>query len=258
MKKFTKLTLSLLLTVVLAWITSLNAMAADSTITFNGQAPGFTFAPGSEYIHTDLFDNFKNVMPGDKLTETITVTNKAGDCDYVKIYMRAEAHDEAGNPLTYDEAFEATDGKDQTGDVGERDETTVTMADFLAQLSMKVYEGERLIYDASPDEMGGLASNIHLCILQLNQTTTLTVELEVPMELGNAYANRVGEVDWVFTVESFDEPEPTLENIPEVVSPSTGDNSNISLYIGIAAACAVCGVILFVVQKKSKKQNEEQ
>ena len=162
MKKFKKLPLTLLLTLTLLFNSALTAMAADSTITFKGKNEGFTFAPDSEYTQTDLFDNFKDVMPGDKVTETITVTNKADDCDYIKLYMKAVAHDENGNPLIYNEAFEAADGKDQAGVDGQRDETSVTMVDFLAQLSMKVYQGEKMIYAASPDELDGLAENVLL------------------------------------------------------------------------------------------------
>lgn len=258
MKKISKLSLSLVLALILVMNSAVAIMAADSTITFNGHKEGFAFEPGSEYMHTDLFGNFKDVMPGDKLTETITIANNATDHDYIKLFMRAAVHDEEGNPLTYSEAYEAEDGKDQAGVEGERDETVVTMADFLAQLSMKVYENGSLIYEASPDELDGMANNVYLGTFHKSWITTLTVELEVPMELGNEYANRVGEVDWIFFAESYDDPEPTPTPIPGVVAPDTGDNSNIGLYIGIAAVCIVCGVILFVVRKKTSKQREEQ
>ena len=102
------------------------ALAASPSITFNGFTSGFDFQPGSEYTETDLFGNFKNVMPGDTVTETITFTNSAADCDFVNLYMRAEAHDETENPLTYSEAFENADGKDQANISGQRDETVAT------------------------------------------------------------------------------------------------------------------------------------
>ena len=259
MKRFTKLTATLLLALTLLINSALTTMAADSTITFNGRNEGFAFKPGSEYTQTDLFDNFKDVMPGDKVTETITVTNKATDCDYIKLYIKAVAHDENGNPLTYDEAFEATDGKDQAGIAGQRDETVVTMADFLAQLSMKVYQGEKLIYEASPEELDGLAENVLLGTLREGETAALTVELEVPIELGNEYASRVGEVDWVFSVEALDDPEEETDDEPEKPKPDstpadggakTGDNSPIGLYIVLLL---VCGVLLLVIRKRAKK-----
>ena len=260
MKNFTKLFSTLTFTLIL--FAAIPAFAADSNVTYAGEADKFIFEPGTGYSPTDLFDNFKNVMPGDKVTESITITNKASDCDYVKVYLRAIAHDEESNPLTYDEAFEAADGKDQTGVAGQRDETVVTMADFLAQLSMKVYQGEEVLFEASPDELGGLSENVFLGELRQGETTTLTVELAVPIELGNEYASRVGEVDWVFTVETFDDPEEEPEE-PEDSQPdkpssgtvtTTGDNSQIGLYIVLVL---ICGVLLLVIRKHAKKQNGE-
>lgn len=34
----------------------------------------------------------------------------------------------------------------------------------------------------------------------------MDVQLTVPIEMGNEYADRIGEVDWVFVVEGFDDP----------------------------------------------------
>lgn len=259
MKQLTKLLCSLILCIVLILFAAIPAFAADSNVTYAGEADKFIFSPGTGYSPTDLFDNFKNVMPGDKVTESITITNKASDCDYVKVYLRAIAHDEEGNPLTYDEAFEAADGKDQAGEAGQRDETVVTMADFLAQLSMKVYQGEEVLLEASPDELGGLSENVFLGELRQGETSTLTVELAVPIELGNEYASRVGEVDWVFTVETFDDPEEEPEDSqPDKPSSgtvtTTGDNSQIGLYIVLVL---ICGVLLLVIRKHAKKQNGE-
>ena len=65
------------------------AALADSSVTYKGQADKFVFAPGSEYSLTDLFENFKGVMPGDSLTQQIDVRNSADKNVKVKIYMRA-------------------------------------------------------------------------------------------------------------------------------------------------------------------------
>ena len=204
---------SLLLALVMILSMSVTAFAADSTITFNGAQEGFDFQPGSEYTATDLFDNFKDVMPGDQLTETIQVKNEATDCDYIKLYMRAVIHDENGNPLTYSEAFENADGKDQANIDGQRDETVATMQDFLSQLTMRIYNGDELIYEASPDEAGALVNNVLLGTLSTGESLTLKVELDVPIELGNEYANRVGEVDWVFLAECIEYEKLTVHKV---------------------------------------------
>ena len=91
---------AILLALVLILSMSVTTFAADSTITFKGAQEGFDFQPGSEYTVKDFFDHFKDVMPGDELTETIQVKNEAADCDYIKLYMRAVVHDENGNPIS--------------------------------------------------------------------------------------------------------------------------------------------------------------
>lgn len=213
MKKHANRSFSLLLTVVLLLSLSVTAFAAASTVTFQGLEEGFAFQPGSEYTASDLFGNFKNVMPGDKLTETVEVKNVATDCNYIKLYLRAAVHDEEGNPLTYNEAFENSDGKDQTNIDGQRDETVATMADFLSKLTMRVYNGDTLIYASSPEKAGALADNVFLGTLQSGETMALRVELDVPIDLGNAYANRVGEVDWVFLAEGIEYEKLTVHKV---------------------------------------------
>ena len=85
---------SLVLTLILVLALATPAFAASASITYNGQKDQFAFDPSH-----DLFRNFKDVMPGDTLKQDITFTNKAKDCNYVKLYVRAVAHGQ-GNPLT--------------------------------------------------------------------------------------------------------------------------------------------------------------
>ena len=198
MKKSCKATFSLVLMLLMVMSLASTAFAASPSITFNGFSKGFDFQPGSEYTETDLFGSFKNVMPGDTVTETITFTNSAADCDFVNLYMRAEAHDETANPLSPKAAEK---------------ETVVTMTEFLSKLSMKVWNGTELIYDASPDELDGLKTNKFLGTYRSGEKATLKVELNVPIELGNEYANRVGEVDWIFHVEAYNESQLSVRKV---------------------------------------------
>lgn len=202
MKRMFRRLYSLLL--VLGMLLNLNVtvFAEDSVIVFKGAQEGFSFQPGSQYTVGDLFDNFKDIMPGDNLTEEIQIRNEAGDCDYIKLYMRAVVHDENENPLTDSVA-------EQSG------ETIATMQDFLSQLTMRIYNGEKLIYDASPDEAGALVNNVLLGDLRNGESLNLKVELDVPIELGNEYANRVGEVDWVFLAECIEFNKLTVHKIWE-------------------------------------------
>lgn len=213
MKQIMKRLSALLLALILVLGLSVTAFAADAEVTFQGLEEGFEFQPGSQYTATDLFGSFKNVMPGDKLRETIQVKNAAEDCDYIKLYLKADVHDENGNPLTYSEAFENADGKDQANVDGQRDETAATMQEFLAKLTMRIYNGTELIYESSPDQAGALADNVFLGDLASGESRDLTVELDVPMELDNQFANRVGEVDWVFLAEGIEYEKLTVHKV---------------------------------------------
>ena len=205
------------------------AFAAESSVTYEGGAENYVFLPGSEYTDTDLFDNFKGVMPGDELEQKITVTNEQGLCDYVKIYMRAVPHDDTANPLS---------------DSVMQYETVVTMEDFLHQLSLTVVKEDGTeIFKGTAEELDGLAENVLLGSFEKGESTVLTAKLTVPIELGNEYANRVGEVDWVFVAEE-------LNNS----APETGDNVNLGLYLGILGIAAVAVVALVVLGKKKKSE----
>lgn len=215
MKKSFKAITSLVLMLLVVMSMSVTAFAASPSITFEGFSKGFDFQPGSEYTETDLFGSFKNVMPGDTVTETITFTNSATDCDFVNLYMRAEAHDETANPLS--------------PKVAEK-ETVATMTEFLSKLSMKVWNGTELIYDASPDQLDGLKSNKLLGTFRTGETATLKVELSVPIELDNKYANRVGEVDWIFHVEAYNE---SQLSVRKVWSDGNANHANDSIKVNL-------------------------
>lgn len=215
MKKSFKAITSLVLMLLVVMSMSVTAFAASPSITFEGFSKGFDFQPGSEYTETDLFGSFKNVMPGDTVTETITFTNSATDCDFVNLYMRAEAHDETDNPLS--------------PKVAEK-ESVATMTEFLSKLSMKVWNGTELIYDASPDQLDGLKRNKLLGTFRTGETATLKVELSVPIELDNKYANRVGEVDWIFHVEAYNE---SQLSVRKVWSDGNANHANDSITVNL-------------------------
>ena len=202
---------------------------AESKVTYEGGAEKFVFLPGSEYTETDLFENFKGVMPGDVITQEITVQNNYTKAEKVKIYLRAVVHDEQGNPLSEEVA---------------RTEDLVSMQDFLSQLTMTVKQGDKVLFSASPDELDGLKENVLLGTFPGRSKTILTVELSVPFELGNEYANRVGEVDWIFTA----------EEVTKTVQ--TGDDSDLILWAALMTLSLVtaAGVIL-TLNRKNKEHS---
>lgn len=250
MKKSMKKLLSLVMVIAALAALTVPALAADAVVSRQGTNGLVIETTGSGYTDTDLFGNFKNVMPGDELTENITIKNNVSGFDYVKLYIRAEAHDEEGNPLTYSEPFENEDGHDQADIDGVRDETVVTMADFLSKLTMEVYlvnaDGtKQSIFSASPDQTAQLTDNVLLGTFAKGKSAKLEAVLHVPAELGNEYAYRVGEVDWLFTVEGFNNKDPLI---------STGQlNWPVAVFGTLGAALIVCGLVVISKKKKNEK-----
>lgn len=247
MKKSMKKLLSLAMILAALAALAVPALAADAVVSRKGNDIVIE-TTGSGYTDTDLFDNFKNVMPGDERTESITVKNNVSGFDYVKLYLRAVPHDEQGNPLTYSETHENEDGKDQANAAGERDGTVAAMADFLSKLSMDVYlvnaDGTKeTIFSASPDKSAQLTDNVLLGTFAKGQSAKLEAVLTVPAELGNEYANRVGEVDWLFTVEGFNNEKPLI--------PTGQLNWPVAVFGTLGALLLVGGVIVLGKKKKN-------
>lgn len=88
MKKITKCMTALVLVVMLLSTMCITAFA-QGNVTYEGNAKEFVFAPGSEYSPTDLFTDFKGVMPGDSITQQVVIKNTADKKVTVRIYMRA-------------------------------------------------------------------------------------------------------------------------------------------------------------------------
>ena len=199
--------LYLVAVLLLSLIFAPHVNALRSAVYFEGGAENFVFYPGSEWSDTDIFGSLKSAMPGDTITQEIKVRNTAPEYDSVKLYIRAKAH--GGDNLLSDEVA-AT-------------ETIVSMQDFLSQLSMKVWNRDELIFDASPDQLDGLSENVFLGTFLDGASTTLKIELNVPISLSSEYMHRTGEIDWIFTAEGYKDGE-VVPDEPDNPTP-TPDNS---------------------------------
>lgn len=145
-----------------------SALAAAS-VSYEGGAEKFVFLPGS-----DLFESFKNVLPGDVLTQTITVRN---DKDMqVRIYLRAE-------PVNQ------------------------TSEEFLSHLTLTVTCKDKEIFDAAASETAQLTKATLLGTFRKNGSTDLTVTLSVPANMGNEYMSAIGFVPWTFIAEEIPDDE---------------------------------------------------
>lgn len=208
---------------VIALSLALPAAAADGKVTYSGNAGKFVFEPGSEHSLTDLFPDFKGVMPGDTLTQKITVKNDADNKVKVKIYMRA---------------LGAQEGSEE----------------FLSRLGLKVAKSSEnemaYMFDAAADATAQLTDWVCLGTLYSGGKVQLDVTLNVPVELENEFQNQIGKLDWEFKIEEF----PIESSDPQ--SPDTGDDFQIGLWIALMA-CSLLLIIILLVWRKKDKENQE-
>lgn len=213
MKKLFSILLCLL--VVMSMATT--AFAAGN-VTYEGESQKFIFEPGSDYSPTDLFSDFKGVMPGDSITQTVTINNKASNEVKVKIYMRA---------------------------LGAQEDTDK----FLSQMTLTVTQKtDTILFDAPADQTAQLTDWVCLGTFYSGAKVDLDVALNVPIEMGNEFQSQIGYLDWEFKVEEY----PIEKGDPE--SPKTGDTSNIILYTGLMAVSLVAVAILVLLAKKRRDQ----
>lgn len=219
MKKRMKSVFCALLSLLMLVCMAVPAFAADASVQYEGDAKKFIFAPGSDESPTDLFDNFKGVMPGDTLTQKITVKNDASNQVKVKIYLRSLGAHEG------DEAF-------------------------LSQMNLTVtQEGDSELFAAPADQTDGLNDWVCLGTFYSGADVDLNVQLDVPITMGDEFQNAIGKIDWQFKVEEL--PIESTDPTP----PQTGEDFNVWLYVAICSVSVVLMIGLFFAVRRKKKAN---
>jgi len=205
---------------VIVMALSLSAYA-NGKVTYDGASRNFVFEPGTSESPTSLFENFRNVMPGDTLTEQIVIKNTSQNGSYIRLYLRA---------------LGAQEGTDE----------------LLSQMKLTVKQnGVSTLFEAPADETAQLSDWVYLGAMHSGGEMTLDVTLEVPITMGDEFQNKAGYIDWEFKAEEI----PRDPNVPQ-----TGDISGVFLYSALLicslAALAII-ILLFVRTKKKEKKQQE-
>lgn len=216
MSKLIKLMICLSLIVMTTALTINRISAKDGNVTYDGNAKDFIFAPGSEYSPTDLFADFKNLMPGDSVSQKITIDNDISKEVKIKIYMRSLGADQQSQ-------------------------------EFLSQLSLTVVQdGKTNLFDAPASETAQLTDWVYLGTLYSGGKIDLNVTVSVPITLGNDFQDAVGKLTWEFMVEEL--PVETTDPRP------TGDNSNIYVAMTVMAVSAAALTVVLALKKKKEQE----
>ena len=203
----------LALVLVLALVLSVMAVTvladdSDVAVVYDGKADEVVFKNplkawlSGEHEHPDLFTDFKNLMPGDSVTQTITVGAQNIGSDTVKIYLRPELTTDAKLDADYVKLL--TTNKDwinftvtipgakeseppQELDVTEPGENTENLA----------VDGNGAVTLAE----GDFSNGVLLGTFKNGQSIDLDVTLAIALEAGNELQGLTAGVDWVFTAE---------------------------------------------------------
>lgn len=182
-------------------------IAEDDTVKviYNVEDETFRFENTSDYvegeqIYPDLFTSMKELLPGDTIEQEIMITIE-GNKEYKTVKLYAQAKENNGE-------YEF----------------------LLKQTSINIFYNNKDITQQmnEPILLGSFTSN---------ESTTITLKLQIPVSVGNEIEDLFATTQWVFSAEVIDD---------EV---DTSDHSITSMYI-----CGlICAFIGYKIYKRVKK-----
>lgn len=207
-------------------------------VEFQNPTNGFVFTPTDENSYTvsvqDLFYNFKDLLSGETVSQTITVTNSHNQ--ETEIFLRAE---DIVQSLSSDQV--------ELVDRLLREHATIVVTDDSGRT---IYNGPiwgNLTGSGSnPDTM---KNDISLGTFAAGQTKNLNVQLQIDSEIGNEYQGLLGLVRWVWSAQGD---ETTETPLPPPMQ--TGDNSNIALFGFVAMVSAASLILMLVFGRKKRRE----
>lgn len=187
------------------------AFGREPGVIYDGKEKSFTFVNTEE---TDLFREFKDVIPGDVLTQKIKLYCQ-NISSTTNLFLKA----------SIDDAVDLPDG-----------------------ITLTVYSGENIISHGSADATNGLDEYVLLGTVSKDGEIDLSVVLTVPRSIGNEISYVEKNIDWQFAVQVLD------EDKKPIISPVTGDTSNPWLWFVILLVSGTGILWITINEFKQKRQ----
>ncbi|MEG2781402.1 MAG: hypothetical protein RR911_01820 [Oscillospiraceae bacterium] len=220
-----------------------------SEITFG---KNFVFNPGT----SDLFSNYKNLLPGESRSQQIKINNSSSDP--VKFYLKFSSAQQDKN-LTQAE-------KDLVMDLI-NNKIKITVKDLNGK---EVYSGNLGGTNNLTQTTGGkTAETFFLGDLSAKTSKSFTAELEMDSSVGNEYQGLSGNVTWIFTAEQngksediiINDSNPPLAGLPNGGNGTIGGSGLIntgdpnSIVMWSVMLVGAVGTFVFIELKRRKSKN---
>lgn len=202
------------------------AQTESASVVFQSFDEGFVFLPED----TDLFINFKNLMPGENRSQNIHVENRYKQ--ETEIFLCAEMAEQDENQR---DLIEKLIREYCSIVVSDSNGNTIYAGPIYGNLESTAGAPETMVMKQS---IGKFLKG---------EGTDLSISLTVSPDLDNNYQNLTGCINWVWMAESDD----------EVTAPNLGISSHnhTAMYFSLAGMI-ICGAALIIGIKKLGKRRE--
>ena len=194
-----------------------------TSVSFESPTTGFSF----KAENTDLFANFKNLMPGESRNQVIEVSNN--HTEQVPIYLYAKVTEQSGSK--------------EEKELIDKLLKKYAVISITDEKGKEIYKGPiwgNLDVKESSDQPT-MKNAYHLGDFAPSETKKLNVSLYVDSQTDNHYRSLLGKVNWVFAAEG------TETDLNKTVK--TGVILNTVMYVGIAA---VSLSLILILNKKQR------
>lgn len=205
------------------------SQSKDTSVTYRGRERGFDI----DVSKTDLFANFKDLLPGCGRSQKIVLKNDSGEA--AEIFLRAEAADQEKM------------SEEQLNRVNQ-------LLQKYALIELRV--GDRVLYSGSVSGnlTGGgstMKEDISLGLYPAGQTGAITVRLSLDPEMDNQFLSLTGKVRWVFTVRGSESGD---GGSGAIYPAKTGVAGRMGMWCGIFLLCSMLSVLGFAGMRRQQKR----